>query len=216
VSELPWRLVTVDIDGTLTVGHGWAEIADAFGRRAEYDRSQGRFFAHEIGEDQHLGNLLALATGRKVAELEAVLARTPVLDGIRAGVAALTREGAYVALLSHNPDYVLDWYRRSFGFVDGEGVPVPVAADGTIAPPGPVHAGKAAGLAALLARSGASYRTTAHIGDGWADAELFPTVGGGVAVNTRLPEVARAADVALTTRDFGDVVRALERLRPRG
>ena len=56
-----WRLVTVDIDGTLTRVHGWREIARAFGRDAEYELSNRRFFAREIGEDEHLEDLLRIA-----------------------------------------------------------------------------------------------------------------------------------------------------------
>jgi len=215
VTEFPWRLVTVDIDGTLTVGHGWRPIAVAFGRLAEFDSTHRRFHAHEIGEDEHLANLLALAEGHTVREVEAILEGTPRLSGIREGVAELVRLRAVPALLSHNPGYVVDWYRRTFGFRDAEGVPLPPPEDGRIPAPGPVRANKEGGLRALLQRSGASPRQTVHVGDGWADAELFRRVGGGVSVNTTRPEVAEAADVALTTRDFRDVVDALRRLSPR-
>ncbi len=59
-----WDLVTVDIDGTLTTIHGWKVLAAAFGRRADFDQTQRRFFAHEIGEDEHLADMLAVAQGR--------------------------------------------------------------------------------------------------------------------------------------------------------
>jgi 3-deoxy-D-manno-octulosonate 8-phosphate phosphatase KdsC-like HAD superfamily phosphatase len=55
----------------------------------------------------------------------------------------------------------------------------------------------------------------AHVGDGWSDAEVFRQVGGGVALNSPLVEVNRAADLALTTEEFPDVVAALARLAPR-
>lgn len=211
----PWRLVTVDIDGTLTLRHGWKEIAVAFGRLPEFERSQRRFFAREIGEDEHLANLLDLATGHTVAEVVAVVARTPKLRGIREGVSQLHDRGALAALLTHNPTYVADWYRRTFGFDDSEGVNAQSVERGRIGPPVGVRADKPGGLRALLSRLELPPDSVVHVGDGLSDAEIFEEVGGGVALNSPLAEVNRAADLALTTEDFRDVVSALAGLTPR-
>ena len=210
-----WPLVTVDIDGTLTRKHGWREIAVAFGRLAAFDDTNRRFFAHEVGEDEHLADLLEIATGHTVAEVEAVLERTPQLRGISEGVSRLREEGAVVALLTHNPEYVADWYRRAFRFDDTEAVRAQPVVAGRIAPPVGVRADKVGGMRALLARHELPSRRAVHIGDGWSDAEVFRVVGGGVALNSHLPEVNRAADLVLTTEDFRDVAEALSSLSPR-
>jgi len=215
VDEFPWRLVTVDIDGTLTLVHGWREIAAAFGRIPAYEDTNRRFFAHEVGEDQHLADLLALATGHTLDEVERVVARTPKLDHIQEGVRELQRFGARVALLTHNPPYVTGFYRRTFGFDDEEGIVGPPTLDGVIGPPSSVRADKLGGLQALLARMRLLPSTVAHVGDGWSDAQVFRRVGGGVALNSLLPEVNRDADLVLRTRDFEEVVVALRQLRPR-
>ena len=213
--EFPWRLVTVDIDGTLTVGHGWRPIARSFGRLSAFEETNRRFFAHEISEDAHLTNLLAIATGHTVAEVEAILASTPKLAGIAPGVARLHERGARVALLTHNPDYVAEWYRRTFGFDGFEAVSAQRVENGVIGPPVGVRADKPAGLRSLLSREKVPAHEVVHVGDGWSDAELFRLVGGGVALNSPYPEVARAADLALSTRDFRDVVEGISRLNPR-
>lgn len=210
-----WRLVTVDIDGTLTRGHGWRPIAAAFGRTSEFEASNRQFYAHEIGEDQHLANILGIATGHTVAEVEAIVERTPKLDGIAEGVRVLHRHGARVALLSHNPSYVTSYYRRTFAFDDEEGVDAQAITDGRIGPPAGVHADKVQAVELLLVRAGAQRFETVHVGDGWSDARVFRTVGGGVALNSFLPEVRAAADLSLSTRDFRDVTAALGALSPR-
>jgi phosphoserine phosphatase len=215
VVEYPWRLVTVDIDGTLTLVHGWHEIAAAFGRLPDYESSRRRFLAHEIGEDQHLADLLDLAAGHTVAEVEAVVARTPKLTHIAEGVGALQRLGTRVALLTHNPAYVTDFYRRMYGFDDAEGSAEPRILDGVIGPTSSVRADKLGGLRTLLTRTQLASSTVVHVGDGWSDAEVFPHVGGGLALNSPFPEVERAADLCLRTQDFGDVVTALGRMVPR-
>lgn len=213
--EFPWRLLTVDIDGTLTRVHGWREIARAFGREPDFEATYRRFLRGEIGEDEHLANLLELATGRPVEAVLEVVAQTPKLAGIAEAVRALHDLGARAALLSHNPQYVVDFYRRTFGFDDGDGLAVPVDAGGRIGPPRAVHADKLGGLSRLLGRLRVESRSVAHVGDGWSDAEVFHHVGGGIALNSRLAEVNRAADRALSTDDLRDVVRVLRDLRPR-
>ena len=211
----PWPLVTVDIDGTLTTVHGWKVIADRFGRTAEYARTQQRFFAREIDEDEHLVDLLRLAEGRPIGELEAALDATPRIGGIREGVRLLHEAGSRVALLTHNPPYVCAWYVRRFGFDSFEGTGAQPIADGRIGAPAGVRADKPAGLARLAARFGTTAAGVTHVGDGWADAALFPQVGRGIALNSSLPEVERAADVVLRSADFRDVARRLASLGPR-
>jgi phosphoserine phosphatase len=211
----PWRLVTVDIDGTLTRTHGWRQIAIAFGRLDGFEATNRRFRAHEIGEDVHLTDLLDLATGRTVREVEAVLKKTPKLDGIAEGIVQLHAWGARAALLTHNPSYVADWYRRTFGFDDAEGVNGQAVHGGRIQPPVGIRTDKPRSLRILLSRLGVPASQVVHVGDGWSDAEVFRLVGAGVALNSPLPDVDEAADLVLVTPDFRDVVEAISHLAPR-
>ncbi len=211
----PWRLVTFDIDGTLTRGHGWTPIAAAFGRTAELERTNRRFLAREESEDAHLRALLDLATGRTVAEVEQVLERTPRLAGIREAVDDLHQRGATPAVLTHNPEYIVRWYERTFGFRDGWGVGAQGVVAGRIEAPGPVSADKLSGLAGLLRRAAARPSEAVHVGDGWADIPVFRAVGGGVALNSGFPEVRAAADLVWSGTDLRPIVDALARLTPR-
>jgi len=211
----PWRLVTVDIDGTLTRVHGWKEIAKAFGQLNAFEETNRQFHAREIGEDAHLANLLNIATGHTVSEVEAVLARTPTLVGISDGIARLHEHGSVVSLLTHNPDYVAGWYRRTFGFDDAEGVTAQAVDEGRIGPPIRVRADKPSGLRALLSRYAVAASAAVHIEDGLSDLEIFRLVGGGVALNSPYPEVRRSADLALSADDFRVVVDRLARMTPR-
>ncbi len=216
MAGFPWRLVTVDIDGTLTRVHGWKPIATAFGREIEFGDEMARFYAREIGEDEHLARLVNLARGHTIAEVLEVVAGTPKIRGVSEAVGELHTLGARAAILSHNPGYVIDYYRRTFGFDDGDGFSVPVDPTGLLAPVRAVRADKVAGLAELLRRTGVRPREVAHVGDGWADARVFRQVGGGISLNSPLAEVDRAADRAVRTDDLREVVRVLRALEPRG
>jgi HAD superfamily phosphoserine phosphatase-like hydrolase len=213
--SFPWQLVTFDIDGTLTTVHGWRCIAERFGRLPEFESTNRRIDAHEIGEDEHLTNLLRIAEGRRLEEVESVLEETPRLSGISEAVAALRSQGACVALLSHNPTYVCEWYVRRFGFDDFEGTSGQSVVDGRIQPPGVLHADKLAGLRRLLARQGLPPRRAAHVGDRLSDAELFPRIGGGIALNSPDPVVKQRADRAVDTHDLRGIVPVLIELTPR-
>lgn len=210
-----WPLVTVDIDGTLTRVHGWKVIAERLGRSDAFERSQRRFFDREVGEDEHLEEMLRLAEGRTVPEIEAALETTPRIEGIAEGVRWFRGRGTRVALLTHNPPYVCEWYCRRFGFDDYEGTGGGDLVDGRIGAPTGVRADKPSGLGRLVSRAGTTRDRVVHIGDGWADAAVFPLVGRGVALNSTLPEVDRVADLVIRTDDFRVVVREVAALGPR-
>jgi len=202
-------MVTVDIDGTLTRVHGWRVIAERFGRVALYERTMARIRAHEAGEDETIVGLLSIAEGHTVAEVVAALAATPRLSGIPEGVRRLHEEKMIVALLTHNPPYITDWYCAFAGFDDAAGIRGSQATDPRIGPSVGVGADKPGGLAALVGRTGIDPNSVVHVGDAGPDAAIFPLVGAGIALNAKSPAVRGAADLAIDTTDFGDVVTAV-------
>jgi phosphoserine phosphatase len=215
VAKLPYRLVTLDIDGTLTLGHGWETVAERLGRSEMYGATQTAFRAGALDEDAHLRNLLAIADGASEEELSRILSETPKVDGIEASVARLHRLGSHVALLTHNPGYVTRWYATRFGFDAADGLTgSPTVTHGRIGPPVGTAADKLGGLRRLCERFAVGPRDVAHVGDGRADAAIFPHVALGVAFRTKLPDVRAVADVAVDGPSLLAVVDALERTPP--
>jgi phosphoserine phosphatase len=213
VAAFPYRLVTVDIDGTLTAGHGWRYLAERRGRLADYHQTQSDFSAGRSDEDVHLRHLLDLATGVSRRELDDIERHTPRVPGIRSGVDRLHSEGCRVALLTHNPTYLCDWYREEFGFDASDGIlhSPKFHAGQAQAPDDRVRVDKPGGARRLAQRFGVPLGATAHVGDGVADAEAFPVVGLGVAFGATDPAVKAAADLIVESRDFRSVVAALAR-----
>ncbi len=212
-------MVSIDVDGTLTTVHGWRFIAERLGRTAEFERTNAAFFAHREDEDEHLRHLLGAATGLPLSRLVPLLEATPKLTGISEAVRELVSLGLRPVLLTHNPHYIGRWYAERFGFVDWDGTsagPDPEVDGGVIRPPGAIRADKIGGLARLMGRAGIrDPREVAHAGDGWADATIFPRVGFGIAVNSELPEVDRAADAVLRITDLRPLVGTLRSATPR-
>ncbi|MHB1931688.1 MAG: HAD family hydrolase [Thermoplasmata archaeon] len=213
--SLPWRLITVDIDGTLTRGHGWQYIADGLGRRREFDAVMAEFRRGGVSEDRHLERLLALAEGHMVEEVLALVASTPRVSGIRETNDRLHGWGIRVALLSHNPPYVGRWYAETFGFDGFAVMPGAHDAPGPLTAPVGVRADKPGGLRQLTEQFQISPRRVLHVGDGEADAALFPRVGGGVAFNSREAGVRAAADMVVDADDWSAILPVVRRLRPR-
>jgi phosphoserine phosphatase len=215
MAAFPYRLVTVDIDGTLTAGHGWRYLAERLGQRREYEATQLEFVAGRVGEDEHLRNLLRMAEGAPRRAMVRILEETPRVAGIAEGVRRLHALSAHVALLTHNPRYVTDWYRAEFGFDAADGLTgSPQFRAGLVASASEVKADKVGGFRRLSERFGVARGGAAHVGDGAADAQVFPFVGLGVAFGAASPAVRTAADVTVLGRDFRRVVQALERHRP--
>ena len=169
-------------------------------------------------EDEHLRRLLDIARGIPISKVHGILESTPKLAGIAETVLEIDRRGAVAVLLSHNPHYVCEWYARRFGFVAWDGMQdgsAPEVVDGIVQPPGPVRVGKVAGLSRLLERYQVAPREAVHVGDGRADAELFPRLGLGVALNSQLPEVNDAADVVLELADLRGFSPSSDRAVPK-
>jgi phosphoserine phosphatase len=212
VDEFPYRLVTIDIDGTLTIGHGWQFLAERLGRRAMYEETNRAFHEGRESEEDHLRRLLHLAEGEPLARIEELLEETPKIAGISETVQAIRALGATPALLSHNPGYVTSWYAKRFGFARWDGTsdrPRPEVVDGKVAAPGRIRPDKPGGLARLLAALKVPAARAIHIGDGEADAVVFPLVGFGIALNSTIPAVERSADLSLHLTDLRQLLPAL-------
>jgi phosphoserine phosphatase len=211
----PWRMATVDIDGTLTTEHGWLVMAREFGREADYHALMRRLRAGEIGEDETIAGLLEFAEGHSLTDVERVLGKTPKLANIPEGVRRLHEVGIVAALLTHNPAYVTEWYCRFGGFDDAAGLAGRQPVGLLIGRAQGARADKPGGLALLCRRHGVRPSEVVHVGDAPPDAVIFAEVGEGISVNARRPEVARAADIALRTTDFEEVVDAILGSGPR-
>jgi HAD superfamily phosphoserine phosphatase-like hydrolase len=206
----PIALVTFDVDGTLTREHGWAFLARRLGRWSEYEATQEAFRRGERGEDEHLLALLDLARGVPISRLFRLLERTPRLQGIGATIRRLHARGQRVGLLTHNPLWVSRWYAQRYGFDLWSGVPQGTRS-GRLEPRDHLHVDKVGALRELLRREGLHPGAMAHVGDGPADARIFPRVGTGVALNASRREVWEAADLVVLTQTLSVLVPYLLR-----
>lgn len=203
-----YRAVTFDIDGTLTIGHGWFYIAEMLGRGGEYRKTTAAYRSGSIGEDEHLSNLLNMAAGCSVGMVEEALERTPKLDNIAEGIRVLEDNGFRTFLLTHNPQYVCRWYASRYG-LHGYGCAEQPVQDGMIGRADGIHADKGAWLARLCRREGIDPSQTIHAGDSESDALIFRLAGLGIGVNSRNSSVRTLGRACVNTTDMMDVVESI-------
>lgn len=205
---MKFEAVSFDIDGTLTLGHGWYYIAEALGKSADYAATTSRFRAGAIGEGRHLANLLNIAAGTAASELYPVLARTPKIENIAAGMRRLKEAGLGTFLLTHNPGYVCRWYAGEFGIDGYEGARQNVRG-GIVCRVHDVRPEKVAWMRKLCRRERISPESLIHVGDSTSDAEVFGNVGMGIALNSNNRLAIAGAAVSLNTADMIEVVETI-------
>jgi phosphoserine phosphatase len=198
-------MVTFDIDGTLTIGHGWYYIAGMLGRGKDYLNSTRLYRSGRIGEGEHLNNLLNLAAGRTVDDIAGILEKVPLIDNISEGITQLKDEGFGTYLLTHNPEYVCTWYARRFGF-DGYMCSAQKVDGKTILRAESAAPDKLAWLDRFCLGRGLRQEKILHIGDSASDRRVFIRTGLGIAVNTRDRSVISSATAHLNTTDMNDIV----------
>lgn len=201
------RLVSFDIDGTLTLGHGWFYIASELGRLDRFMSSSDAFGRGDIGEDEHLANLLNIAAGVRSERVVHALKRTQRIDNIGDGLERLKRAGLRTYLLTHNPSYVCRWYVKEFGFDGYRGAAQQVRNGKICRTTG--RADKVECMRLICNKERVSPEALVHVGDGESDASVFKLAGHGIAVNSRSRVAIRASTISLNTTDMNEIVDAV-------
>ena len=203
-----YRVVSFDIDGTLTLGHGWFYISSALGRLDDYAATTAGYRAGMIGEDEHLSNLLNIAAGSTTDEIVKILETIPLIENIAKGIQLLKDEGMRTYLLTHNPGYVCLWYQEAFG-LDGFRCSRQAVRKGRICRAPNVHADKIGWLGEICRAEGLVPANVVHVGDSDSDAAVFRQAGIGIAVNAGSRSARDVATLAINTSDMMDIVLAV-------
>lgn len=204
----PFRLVTLDLDGTLLRTTCFLEVAKAVGQEAEVRRLDDLYFQGKMGLAENFQAEFAVLAGTPVAKAQEAVRRGPWLANVPDGVRDLRALGLRVGLLTDQPRFLAEVAEPSLDpVVCSEGG----TQDGVIAPPVDYREDKAANLRAWCKAHRVDLDSVVHCGNGANDVPVFERVGLAVAVNPSAPDVARRADVALDgVTDLRDLARALE------
>ena len=210
------KLVALDMDGTLVdIKSSWASVHAHFGE--QNDEGLRRFLANEIDDLEFIRSDIRIwrkhRADIRIEELEAILARVPLMPGAAALIRGLHAGGVRTAIVSGGIDLLARRVGRELGIdlvlangfrVDPEGR---LTGEGIVRVP--IHH-KEEVLATLQSQLGIDPEETAAVGNSEIDVGLFRRSRVGVAF---LPEdeAVRAGATAVVTDP--DLSRVLDVLR---
>jgi phosphoserine phosphatase len=210
------KLVALDMDGTLVdVASSWRVVHDHFGDHN--DEGLRLFLQDRIDDHEFIRMDIRVwwkhAPELTVGDLEAILAKVPLMPGARELVKGLHARGARTAIVSGGLDLLARRVGQELGIDVVLANGVRVTPEGRLTGEGivrvPIH-DKEGVLAALQAQLGVSPAETAGVGNSEIDIGLFRRSRVGVAFLPEDEAVRRAATTTITERNLARVLDALD------
>ena len=187
-----WRLVTLDLDGTLLPGDTvFAAVLRANGHTDDVAASDARYFAGEASLEDVFWEQWEWVRRLSLADCHRALRKAAWLPGIAEGVRQIQATGAKVCLLTDQPSTLTDFLGR-WGLTDAICSPVevkegrPVSIDARF--------DKLANLRERLEMWGIGIEEVCHVGNGANDVPVWKASRSGVAAFAP-PDVACHARV---------------------
>ena len=211
------RLVAFDMDGTLVdVDSSWAAVH----RHFDDHNNEGlrRFLANEIDDEEFIRTDIAVwwrhAPDLSVDDLEAILARVPLVPGAPALLAELRRRGVRTAIVSGGIDLLARRVARELSIDLALANGFRVTPHGRLTGEGivrvPIHH-KDEALARVQEMLGVRPEETASVGNSDIDVGLFRRSRLGIAFRPADEAVRRGAHAIVPGPDMAGILPALDR-----
>ena len=209
----PWRLVVVDLDGTLITGTTAAShLDDWIGHGPAVKELERRFLNGEITNAEVAAQYGPLYRGIALADARAAVESVPCLDDIVLGTSLLHGRRIEAVIATASWSFAAQALADLWGFDAVRGVELEVdPATSTFT--GRISRDcepedKIAFVVDRCERLGVGLDEVVAIGDGRSDLPLFSAVGFSVALNAS-PEVQAAASMSVDSQSFLAALRAV-------
>ncbi|MHB8634025.1 MAG: HAD family hydrolase [Thermoplasmatota archaeon] len=201
-----WRVVSLDLDGTLVHPAAFNAAAAGLGFGPALDATWEDYRDGRIHLEEAFRRDVAHFDGLAVADVQEALRRSPAwTPGIARGIRDLHEGGAKVIVTTDQPAWLAE-VTLEFGVDDLVCSPAPVRGGRIVADFVPRFA-KWPNLEGWLSRNGMPPSEVAHVGNGRNDIPIFQHVGRGVAVFTQDPAVVAGRPHLLNPVNLSEVAR---------
>jgi len=183
--NLGFRIVTLDMDGTMFQGNSVLYLKEKLGLAEEIALAHRRYGRGEITECQLNYIQIPYLSGIDLGPLLAQLEKGPLLRNIQIGIRRLKDAGLQVSMLTFNPLQIL--FCRRFGIDCSISRSVEIEND-RIVKTNEIPENKLDYLTRYCESRGLKTTQCIHIGDGRNDVPTFRAAGSSIALNatTRL------------------------------
>lgn len=208
-----YRLVTLDLDGTLTRERSiWEYIHKRLGKWYGFAEDyQNQFLAGKISYEEFCERDAQVWKGMKVEELLEIVKTVPFHPGANELVHYLKKKGLKLSLVSSGLSLLSDWVHRTYGFdysVSNDlllenglligGVKIRVYYDK-----------KAEWVKRILKQFRVKPEEAIAIGDSKGDIDMFQMVGFSVAFNSSSFDLEKIANVCVPSQNLADIIPML-------
>ncbi len=208
-----FRLITLDLDGTLTREPSiWEYIHKQLGKWYGFAEDyQNQFLAGKISYEEFCERDAQVWKGMKVEELFEIVKTVPFHPGVDELIHYLKQKGLKLALISSGLSLLSDWVHRKYrfdysvsndllhenGILTGR-VRIRVYYDQ-----------KAEWVRKILKKFGVKPEEVIAIGDSKGDIDMFQMVGFSVAIHSSCRDLEGRATVCVQSQDLSDIIPVL-------
>ncbi len=209
----PFRLVTLDLDGTLTREPSvWEYIHKRLGKWYGFAEDyQNQFLAGKISYEEFCERDAQVWKGMKVEALLEIVKTVPFHPGVDELIRFLKQKGLKLSLVSSGLSLLSDWVHQKYGFdysvsndllhengiLTGR-VKIQVYFDK-----------KAEWVKKILKKFGVRPEETIAVGDSKGDMDMFQMVGFSVAFNSSCKDLAETASICVQGENLADIIPVL-------
>jgi phosphoserine phosphatase len=208
-----YRLVTLDLDGTLTQERSiWEYIHKRLGKWFGFAEDyQNQFLAGKISYEEFCERDAQVWKGMKVEELLEIVKTVPFHPGANELVHYLKKKGLKLSLVSSGLSLLSDWVHQTYGFdysISNDllhenglligGVKIRVYYDK-----------KAEWVKRILKQFRVKPEEAIAIGDSKGDIDMFQMVGFSVAFNSSCFDLEKIANVCVPSQNLADIIPML-------
>ena len=209
----PFRLVTLDLDGTLTREPSiWEYIHKRLGTWNGFAEDyQNQFLAGKISYEEFCERDAQVWKGMKVEALLEIVKTVPFHPGVDELIHYLKRKGLKLSLVSSGLSLLSDWVHQKYGFDYSVSNDL-LHEDGILTGRVKIQVyfdKKAEWVRKILKKFGVKPEETIAVGESKGDMDMFQMVGFSMAFNSSCLDLEKIANICVPSRNLADIIPRL-------